>query len=267
MSVLCLAILLVNVEPTEQVDGDASGELVTSDEAVAEAGPLPHPLTRAETIVVERTNTLREREELPPTERSESLDRTAQWFAEFMARTGQYGHEADGRTAAERIESSTYEACSSGENIAYVYRGPRKMSQPSIGKHFYNAWQKSPAHRANMLTGSFTETGVGIARSERGTYFAVQLFGRPKSQTVVVEVMNRTGRELSVVAKVGDRERGGSLPHRSSRVMAFCESFELTIGDRDPVRVSESTRFVATLENDQLTIEESGQPHEVTFDE
>ena len=271
MTAVLIAFVLATVEPTEQVDGEKPDEFVTSDDAVADAGPLPHPNARAETVVFERTNTLRQREGLQPVVRSDTLDRTAQWFAEFMARTGQYGHEADGRTASDRIASSGYESCSTGENIAYRRYGGRygggRQSQPVVGKDFYNAWQNSPGHRANMLTGSFTETGIGLARSGSGTYFAVQLFGRPSSAMVVVEVENRSGRDVTMTVQAGGLERSATLRHRSRRSFGFCDTTKLTIGDLEPVSIETSVRYVVREDEGQLTLDPSGKPHELSKDD
>jgi uncharacterized protein YkwD len=38
----------------------------------------------------------------------------------------------------------------------------------------------SPAHRANILSAKYTETGVGMARSKSGRIYSVQVFGRPR---------------------------------------------------------------------------------------
>jgi uncharacterized protein YkwD len=40
-------------------------------------------------------------------------------------------------------------------------------------------WKRSPGHRRNLLAREATQTGVAVARSDQGYYYAVQLFGRP----------------------------------------------------------------------------------------
>ncbi len=38
----------------------------------------------------------------------------------------------------------------------------------------------SPPHKANILSAKFTEIGIALARSEKGDYYATQLFGTPR---------------------------------------------------------------------------------------
>src|SRR5262249_61513335 len=49
-------------------------------------------------------------------------------------------------------------------------------------------------HRRNMLDKDVTEFGVGIAHSASSDkYYAVQMFGRPRSDSIAFEVSNRSG--------------------------------------------------------------------------
>ena len=61
-----------------------------------------------------------------------------------------------------RIRSSNYlngaQGWSVGENIAW---GSSTYATP---RHIVYAWMHSPPHRANILNGSFTDIGIGIAR-------------------------------------------------------------------------------------------------------
>ena len=42
-------------------------------------------------------------------------------------------------------------------------------------------WERSAAHRKNMLDRDATEIGVAVAHSPRtGRYYGVQVFGRPR---------------------------------------------------------------------------------------
>jgi uncharacterized YkwD family protein len=57
-----------------------------------------------------------------------------------------------------------------GENIASGY---------STAKAVVDGWMNSPGHRANILSKSFTEIGVGLAKSSNGTYYWTQMFINP----------------------------------------------------------------------------------------
>jgi uncharacterized protein YkwD len=50
--------------------------------------------------------------------------------------------------------------------------------QEGLPERAVKAWLASPEHRANMLSSSFTETGVGIARSSDGRTYVTQDFIR-----------------------------------------------------------------------------------------
>jgi uncharacterized protein YkwD len=42
------------------------------------------------------------------------------------------------------------------------------------------AWMQSPGHRANILAGGYSETGVVLAPDARGRLIFVQTFGAPE---------------------------------------------------------------------------------------
>ncbi|EDU36798.1 CAP domain-containing protein [Clostridium sporogenes] len=57
-----------------------------------------------------------------------------------------------------------------GENIASGY---------PTAKAVVDGWMNSPGHRANILSKSFTEIGVGLAKSSNGTSYWTQMFINP----------------------------------------------------------------------------------------
>src|SRR5262249_45324930 len=72
-----------------------------------------------------------------------------------------------------------------------------------LASKFVEGWKNLPPHRKNMLNPDVTETGAAVARSaETGYYYAVQMFGRPKSLAFEFEIANRAGAEVTY--KVGD---------------------------------------------------------------
>lgn len=56
-----------------------------------------------------------------------------------------------------------------GENVAAGY---------STGRAVVRAWMNSPGHRANLLEPGFRILGLAMRRSDSGTPYAVQVFGR-----------------------------------------------------------------------------------------
>lgn len=81
-----------------------------------------------------------------------------------MSHTG-----GDGSDLATRANRSGYLGWSTlGENVAYGYRS---VSAVMAG------WMGSAGHRANLLNGSYTHVGFGLALSAGGTLYWTQDFG------------------------------------------------------------------------------------------
>lgn len=143
--------------------------------------------------VVALTNAFRRQQNLQPTGPAPQLASAARYFADFMARTGKFSHSADGSEPAARAKRFGYEYCAVAENIAYVFSS-EGTDTGELARRVVEGWQNSPGHRANMLNPNVTETAVAIAhRAHTDYYYAVQLFGRPKSQMIQFKVANRTG--------------------------------------------------------------------------
>ena len=154
--------------------------------------PAQADIADAARRVVELTNTFRRQENLQPTGPAPQLASAARYFADFMARTGKFSHSADGTEPADRATRFGYEYCVVAENIAYVFSS-QGTDTAELARRIVEGWQKSPGHRKNMLDPNVTESAVAISRSPRTDYYyAVQLFGKPKSQMVQFKVANRT---------------------------------------------------------------------------
>ncbi|MBV9213193.1 MAG: CAP domain-containing protein [Actinobacteria bacterium] len=95
---------------------------------------------------------------LVPFHENGDLDGAAVGHADDMAANHYFAHG----DFIGRIRSSNYLSgagtWSIGENIAW---GSWTLATP---KAIVYAWMHSPEHRANILNGSFTEIGIGIAR-------------------------------------------------------------------------------------------------------
>ena len=219
--------------------------------------------TRAANIVVERTNAYRRGRDLSPLSTADRLNEAAQSFAEYMARSGNYGHEADGRTPAERIAAAGYEYCRVGENIGWQQKGDERIASTSIGRSFFTGWRDSPPHHENIVEPSFTEIGTGFAVAETGRYYAVQLFGRPQSLRFAVEVVNQSGQNVSYTL-------GGTkyeLTPRMWRQHELCETTSLTLAELEPRDIGEAIRLIVELSGETLTLREEGEPRELVSDE
>ena len=142
------------------------------------AQPPPTFTQDVEARVVALVNDFRAEHGLKPLEREPRLDQTAQYFGGYMADRGTLEHTADGNTPAARVKQRGYAYCVIAENIAYEYSS-RGFTAKELARVFVEGWQDSATHRANMLDAAVTQTGLGVARSGRGEYYAAQIFGRP----------------------------------------------------------------------------------------
>ncbi|MDN4160301.1 CAP domain-containing protein [Nocardioides abyssi] len=58
-----------------------------------------------------------------------------------------------------------------GENVAYGYATGKAVVR--------KGWMKSPGHRANILRKGYTRMGIAARKSQDGTWYVAQVFGRP----------------------------------------------------------------------------------------
>ncbi|MEQ8848513.1 MAG: CAP domain-containing protein [Botrimarina sp.] len=216
----------------------------TSEVETLTAPPAPLPEVRAEPAevvdrVVRQTNELRRSEGLEELATDDRLAEAAQRFADYMARTDRYGHQADGQRAAQRVREEGYDYCLVLENIGYGF-DPDGYSSGELTSTFFDGWKNSPGHRENMLDPAVTETVVAVARSDKTAHwYAVQLFGRPKSAAIEFRVENDSEAEVSYT--VG--ENAFDLPPRYAREHLRCRPVDLVFdlgGDDSAERTLEA---------------------------
>lgn len=148
---------------------------------MAEGREARPDLTRVEQAIVSGTNDFRRDNGRRVVATQAKLEAAAEEFAQFMARTGKYSHEADGRKPSERVVAHGYRYCRVSENISYQYSSEGFESR-ELAARLLDGWKKSPGHRANMLDAAVVHTAVAVARSPKtGYFYAVQLFGSPRS--------------------------------------------------------------------------------------
>jgi hypothetical protein len=191
--------------------------------AVAHAATTPAPPAASQTVI-ERTNALRARHGLATVTPDAALERTAADFAGYMARTGRYGHEADGHTPDERARTHGYDACLVDENIGWVERSPAPAAT-ALGDAFYAGWEASPPHRRNMLDPDVTQIGLGMARAASGRWYAVELLGRPASAMLEFSITDAGAG--SVHYRIGERDY--ALEPRATRTHRLCRPGRLTV--------------------------------------
>ena len=174
--------------------------------------------------IVQSTNRYRASKDLSEIRPNAELARAAEYFANFMASTGKYGHTADEKRPWDRAAEHGYEACIVAENIG-LESSSKPLSDEALAGVFVEGWKSSQEHRANLLDPDVTQTGVAVAKSEKsGKHYAVQLFGRPKSESIRVEIENRAG--ATVKYKLGGETL--ELEERVVRIHELCRPTEFT---------------------------------------
>ena len=205
-------------------------------------------LEHVEELIVQRVNDFRKKHDLAPLAPNDSLTLASEDFAGYMARTNRYGHTADGTRPADRAKEAGYELCIVLENIAYRYSS-EGFGDKELARGFVRGWKNSPGHRENMLDPDVTQTGVGVARSDDGKYFAVQMFGRPKSAMISVKIRNRAGAPIDYT--LGGRAY--SLPARYTRTHSVCRPPELQFDSLDrTLRPDDGAEIVLRREDGEL---------------
>jgi uncharacterized protein YkwD len=246
-----LAGLLMSSGAAAQTSDEDNAEATRGRTAKPASGPTPD-LARVADLIVQQTNEFRRQQGRAPVNRNPKLTEAARYFADYLARTGKFSHTADGSRPADRARKHGYDYCVIAENIAYEYHSAGFTAE-ELAKKFVEGWKNSPGHRKNMLDPDVTETGVAVARSEdTGYYYAVQMFGRPKSQAIAFEITNDSSD--TVEYKLGDqtfslppnytrkheRCRPGPLsfpaPQEKSDAKGETKSFQPATGDRFVVR-------------------------------
>src|SRR5262249_9652313 len=123
--------------------------------------------------------------------------------------TNKFSHEADGNNPEDRATLHDYQYCIVAENIAWQMRSTG-FTTNELARVFIDSWENSPPHRENMLDPDVTEIGVAIAYSPRThRYYAVQEFGRPKSDAIRFKVTNHTASTIQYTIGPATRDKNG----------------------------------------------------------
>jgi hypothetical protein len=150
-------------------------------------------LPQTEIAIVEMTNAFRKASALQEVKPSPVLAAAARAFAQYLAKSGKFGHEADGRAPDKRAQAEGYQACMVAENLAWN-ADSRGFQTKQLAGEIVEGWKDSPPHRENLLLPEATEIGVAVvpAPYKIQKFIAVQLFGRPESEKIRFAIRNTT---------------------------------------------------------------------------
>ncbi len=259
---LAFTVCLPSSARAQQAEHHHVEHLTASEVGPFEPVKSPH-LREVEQEIFKKTNAFRQDEGRQKVDIDETLNKTATQFANYMARTDRYGHYAEGKGPAKRAEEQGYDYCVIAENIAYEFK-TKGFKTDKLAEGFVTGWKNSPPHRRNMLKRSVTETGVAVAQSHKtGVFYAVQIFGRPKSAKIEFRITNKS--DVTFHYALGDRQY--ELPPNYARTHTICEPSKLRWqpGLKSSEAKSKSqeltpengAEYSVGVENDQVLLERS----------
>jgi len=248
-----------------QKENEHETKLILPQEKVKLTGERPD-LKLVAKLILTQTNDFRKSEKREKVVTQAQLQETAQYFADYMAKTNKYGHAADESQPHERAGKHGYVYCIVSENIGYAFNSSG-FSAEKLSSEFAEGWEKSPPHRKNMLDPDVTEIGIAVARSEEtGYYFGVQMFGRPKSAVIQFDVANKTDTKLEY--KLG--AKAFPLPPGVTRTHQICRPLDLifrwpeTEQDVPALRPKPGDKITITREDGKYRFNTKSQPAEST---
>ena len=156
----------------------AGGSLKTAtrlDNPTTIAKPTPPPTSTLHPElqrVLDLTNLERTSRGLAPLTHNSKLGTAAQLHSEDQASMRTLTHTgSDGSNPGDRITRAGYEWRTWAENAAAGF--------PTADEVMV-AWMNNPGHRANLLSASVTEIGLGLAETSSGYRYWTQNFAAPR---------------------------------------------------------------------------------------
>lgn len=133
---------------------------------------IPNVDTKStESKVMQLVNAERAKAGLQPLKANWQLSRVARYKSQDMINKGYFSHTSPTYGSPfKMMESFGIKFSSAGENIAMGQRTPEEVMK---------SWMNSSGHRANILSPSYTEIGVGVAKDDQGRIYWTQMFIKP----------------------------------------------------------------------------------------
>lgn len=124
-----------------------------------------------EAEVLRLVNIERSKSGLRPLSMNWELSRIARYKSQDMINKNYFSHISPTYGSPfNMMENFGLKFSAAGENIAMGQKTPAEV---------VTAWMNSPGHRANILNTSYTQLGVGLAKSSSGVCYWTQMFIKP----------------------------------------------------------------------------------------
>lgn len=126
---------------------------------------------KQENEVIRLVNVERSKRGLAALKTNWQLSRVARYKSQDMINKNYFSHTSPTYGSPfKMMETFGIRFSSAGENIASGQKTPAEVM---------NSWMNSPGHRSNILSASYSEIGVGLAKSSSGKTYWTQMFIRP----------------------------------------------------------------------------------------
>jgi len=124
-----------------------------------------------ENEVIRLVNAERAKNGLPALKTNWEVSRVARYKSQDMINKNYFAHQSPTYGSPfDMMESFGIKFSAAGENIAKGQKTPAEVM---------NAWMNSPGHKSNILSRSYTEIGVGLAKNKNGVCYWTQMFIKP----------------------------------------------------------------------------------------
>jgi hypothetical protein len=211
-------------------------------------------LSQTEITIVEMTNAFRKERRLSEVKPNAALMAAARALAHYLAKTGTFAHDADGRSPPERAEAEGYHYCLVSENLA-MNLDSRGFTSRALARQAVEGWKNSPGHRDNLLQPTITETGVAVARAPGldPKFLSVQMFGR--SETFKVEFRIENQAPAPIRYTLGEETH--TLPLRGIVTHTSCDPHQFTFdqaGGPQRFEPHNGDRFVVRARGEAIVV-------------
>ncbi len=154
------------------------------------------------TVIINLTNKERQSRGMAPLYRNRKLDNAALKKALDMFERQYFAHDSPTGVTIEDLASGvSYDFVALGENLAY---GGFETEQDMVA-----GWMNSPGHKANILSGKYTEIGAAVVKglfNGKEVWMGVQEFGKPAAACPTVDEtlkinIEKNSTDLDVIAQ------------------------------------------------------------------
>lgn len=132
-------------------------------------------LSDDEQAVLDLTNAERKKQNLPALKANEALTRAAREHSANMAKQQKLDHVLDEKGPDARVKAIGYKYSALAENCAMGQKTPAEA---------ITTWIESAPHKANLLNGTYTEIGIGVAADATGQRYWTQVFAKPLGKRI-----------------------------------------------------------------------------------